>query len=220
MRAGRPRRRAAHRRSSSRPAAARRPCRRAPRSAPSARRACPLEVRARARRRRSRTCPAGCPACRCRSSEPAVIWPYIVRPSALELAELVPGGPIRDEIGVGDEHARRVGVRAEAAHGACPTARAASRRRLEASRSSRTMHVERLPGARGLPGAAVDDQVVAGARRPRVEVVVQHAERGFLDPAFARELGAARGANGAGEAHGTFASTTAAPVAHRRRLWH
>ena len=41
----------------------------------------------------SRRCPGGCPGCRCRSSEPAVIWPYIVRPLRFELAEVLPRGP-------------------------------------------------------------------------------------------------------------------------------
>ena len=42
---------------------------------------CPRTGGARSRRS-TRTCPAGCPACRCRSTSPAVICPYIVRPSA------------------------------------------------------------------------------------------------------------------------------------------
>ena len=65
------------------------------------------------RRRTSRRCPAGCPACRCRSSEPAVIWPYMVRPRRSRRAELLPGRPVADQVGVGDQHARRPLVGAE-----------------------------------------------------------------------------------------------------------
>ena len=123
------------------------------------------EVRAARLRRRSRRCPAGCPACRCRSTSPAVIWPYIIRPLRLELAEVLPGGPLADQVRVGDQHARRVGVRPEHAH------------RLARLHQQRLVVVERLrsvatmrrssPVARGLAGAAVDDQVLRGARRPR-----------------------------------------------------
>ena len=51
------------------------------------------------------------------------------QPEFLEAAELVPGGPLGHQVGVGDEHARRPLVRAEDARPACPTGRAASRRR-------------------------------------------------------------------------------------------
>ena len=46
---------------------------------------------ARPARRMSGTCPAKFPACRCRSSCPAVIWPYIIRPlrsSSLKCSQL------------------------------------------------------------------------------------------------------------------------------------
>src|SRR3546814_15296783 len=36
---------------------------------------------------------------------------------AIELVEVLPGGPVRDEVGVGDEHARGVGVGGEDADG-------------------------------------------------------------------------------------------------------
>ena len=49
---------------------------------------------------------------------------------------------------------------------ACPTARAASRRRSSALQLAHD-HVERLPDARRLAGAAVDDEVLRAARRPR-----------------------------------------------------
>ena len=45
-----------------------------------ARAACPRNAAGRLRRT-SRRCPAGSPASRCRSTSPAVIWPYIIRPA-------------------------------------------------------------------------------------------------------------------------------------------
>ena len=67
-RSRRPRRRGSPRRPSSPRAAARRPCLRGPRSGSCARAGQPSRSAARPRPRTSGTCPAGCPACRCRSS--------------------------------------------------------------------------------------------------------------------------------------------------------
>ena len=49
-----------------------------------------------------------------------------------------------------------------------------------------------------LPDAAVDDQIVGPLGDVGIEVVHQHAQRGFLRPALAGERGAARRADGAG----------------------
>jgi hypothetical protein len=48
--------------------------------------------------------------------------------------------------------------------------------------------VESLPRARGAAGAAVHDELVGALGHIRVEVVLEHAERGFLRPRDAREL--------------------------------
>jgi hypothetical protein len=59
-------------------------------------------------RRRSRRCPERCPACRYRSTSPRSsgrTWQAL----AIELVEMVPVGPVRHQVGVGDQHARRVG---------------------------------------------------------------------------------------------------------------
>ena len=85
---------------------------------------------------------------------------------AVELVEVLPGGPGGHEHGVRDEHARRVGVGAEDRPPACRTARAASRR-SPSSRSAAHDGVEALPVARGLADAAVDDEVLAAAPPPR-----------------------------------------------------
>ncbi len=56
-------------------------------------------------------------------------------PLAVELVEVLPGRPVRHEVRVGEQHARRVGVRAGTRRPACPTGSAASRRR--SSRAAR-----------------------------------------------------------------------------------
>jgi hypothetical protein len=55
-----------------------------------------------------------------------------------------------------------------------------------------------LPAARGAAGSAVDDQILGALGDFFVEVVHQHAHGGFLLPAFAGDLIAARGADGGG----------------------
>src|SRR5581483_4356261 len=57
-------------------------------------------------------------------------------------------------------------------------------------------HVEALPRARRLAGAAVDHQIGGPLGHVGIEIVHQHAERGFLRPALAAQLGAVRCANG------------------------
>ena len=64
-------------------------------------------------RRTSRRCPAGCPACRCRSTSPAVIWPYIIRPLRSSSQKCSQVAQRRHQVGVGDQHPRRVLVGAE-----------------------------------------------------------------------------------------------------------
>src|SRR4029079_3258474 len=55
-----------------------------------------------------------------------------------------------------------------------------------------------LPVARRLADAAVDDELLRPLRDLRIEIVHQHPQRRFGEPALRRKRGAARGANGAG----------------------
>ncbi|MNC86998.1 hypothetical protein D3C83_26920 [compost metagenome] len=57
--------------------------------------------------------------------------------------------------------------------------------------------VERGPAARRLARAAVDDQLVRTLRHVGIEVVHQHAKRGFLRPSLAGKSGASRRSNDA-----------------------
>ena len=53
--------------------------------------------------------------------------------------------------------------------------------------------LEGRPVARRLAAAAVDDQLLGPLGNFGIEVVLQHAQRGFLHPSATRKRGAARG---------------------------
>ena len=117
------------------------------------------------------------------------------QPGRLELAELLPVRPVANEIRVRDQHPRRPLVGAEHAdrlaglhqHGLVV---------LECAQRGDD-RVERLPAARGATGAAVDHEILGMLGDLGIEVVHQHAQRRFLLPALAGDLGTARGADGA-----------------------
>jgi len=126
-------------------------------------------------------------------------------PEVLEPSELVPVGPLADEVRVGDEHAGGVGVRAELADG---LPRLDEQRLVIPERAQLAHdHVERGPVARSFPGAAVNDQILRSLGDLGIEVVVQHAEGRLLDPPLARNLGAAGRSQNARFAHGESHST-------------
>ncbi len=114
---------------------------------------------------------------------------------ALQLAELLPGRPVGDEVGVGDQDPRRVLRGAEDADrlAGLDEEGLVVLQALELGDDG----VEGLPAARRPPGAAVDDEVVRVLGDLRVEVVHEHPERGFLLPALAGDLRPARRADGA-----------------------
>ena len=107
----------------------------------------------------------------------------------LEPAELGPGRPVAHEVGVGQQHPRRPFVGAEHAD------------RLAGldQQGLVLLHgfqgagdgVERGPGPDGAAGAAVDHQVIGALGDLGVQVVHEHAQRGFGLPALGGELGAA-----------------------------
>ena len=91
---------------------------------------------------------------------------------AIELVEVLERGPVRHDVGVGDQHARRVGVRAEDAdrlaglHQQRLVGFQLAQRRDDA--------VEALPVARGAADAAVHHQLARLLRHLGVEVVHEH----------------------------------------------
>ena len=120
------------------------------------------------------------------------------QPGPLQLPELLPGGPLRHQIGVGDQDARGVRMRAQHPDG-LPALH--QQRLLVAEPAERGADpLEARPVARSLPASPVDHQLFRLLRHLGVEVVLEHPERGLLDPAPARECGTARGTDRVGHA--------------------
>ena len=109
---------------------------------------------------------------------------------------MLPRRPVRHQVGVGKQHTRRVGVRAENAD---RLAALDEQRLVVVQRFQRRDDlVETCPVARGATDAAIDDERLRVLGDFRVEVVLQHAEDGFGQPALAVQFIAARGTDDAG----------------------
>ncbi len=107
---------------------------------------------------------------------------------AIEFVELLPGRPFGDEVGVGEEHARRILVGAEHADRLA---------RLDEQGLVFLQPLQRLddlvvagPVARRAADAAVDDQALRVLGDLIVEVVHQHPDRGLGGPMPGLDLGA------------------------------
>ncbi len=139
------------------------------------------------------------------------------QPERLEAPELVPGPPVRHEVRVRDQDARRVGMRAEDGHG---LARLDEERLLVAEALELAEdRLEALGVARGFTGAAVDDEVLAALGHVGGEVVQEHPVGRFREPGAAPERRPAREgrrgvAGGGGDgAHAADVSPEGAPSA-------
>ena len=108
---------------------------------------------------------------------------------AVERVEMLPRRPVRHEIGIGEQHARRVFMRLEHADG---FARLYEQRLIafEALQGGYDA-VEAFPIARGTADAAIDDEFFRAFGHFRVEIVHEHAQRRFGQPAFGVERGPA-----------------------------
>jgi hypothetical protein len=103
---------------------------------------------------------------------------------------------VRHEVRIRDEHARRVGMRAEHAH---RFARLHEQRLVVAQVLERSENlVEAVPVARGPANAAVHHERMRMLGYFGVQIILDHAIRGFGEPALADAFAAARRANGAG----------------------
>ena len=109
----------------------------------------------------------------------------------LQAAELLPGGPLRDQVGVGDEHPRRPFV---GAHHPDRLARLDQQGlvALEVVQGAHDRVVGR-PAAGRAARAAVHDELVGMLGHLGIEVVHQHPHGRLLRPALAGQGGAARG---------------------------
>ena len=143
--------------------------------------------------RRSRRCPAGCPACRCRSTSPPSSARTSSGPAASSLRNCsqFAQSPTRLELAISTRGAHTWVRNTPTGLPDCTSMVSSFSR----SRSVAHDRVERLPAAGGATGAAVDHEVLGVLGDLGVEVVHQHPQRGFLLPALAGDVGAARGAD-------------------------
>ncbi len=142
-------------------------------------------------------------------------------PALLQAAELLPVGPVADQVRVGDEHARR--PLAGPQH---PDRLAGlHQQRLVVSQRAQGPHdrVVRLPVPGRLAGAAVDHQLLGVLGHLRVQVVHQHPQRALLLPAETAERGAVGGTDGGVRGNGAhccllgWAGWTGSPHDRARR---
>ena len=115
------------------------------------------------------------------------------QPFGIQLVEVFPRRPVRHQVRVGDQHAWRIFMGFEYAD------RLAGLHQqgfvvFEMSQGFYNCVIA-FPVTRGAAYAAVDHQLVGVLRHLRVEVIHQHAQRGFGEPAFGSKRGAARGAD-------------------------
>ncbi len=113
------------------------------------------------------------------------------QPGAIELVELLPRGPMGNDVGICDQHPRCVGMGAKDAH------------RLAGLDQQRLVIAEGLqrgdnaiiaaPVARRAADAAIDHQLLRLFRDLGIEIIHQHAHGSFTLPAFGRDLVATRG---------------------------
>ena len=114
----------------------------------------------------------------------------------IELAEFVERRPVRHDVGVRDQHARRIGMGAEDAD---RLAGLHAQRLVGFERAQRRHDaVEALPVARRAADAAIDHELVRLLGHLRIEIVHQHAQRRFGEPALRADVGAVRRADHAG----------------------
>ncbi len=116
--------------------------------------------------------------------------------SLFERAEVIPGGPVADEVGVREQDARRPRVGPEDSD----RLPGLDQQRLVALEVAQLAddRVERLPASRRASGAAVDHEAVRVLGDLGVEVVHEHPQRRLLRPALAGQVEAAGGPHGSG----------------------
>jgi hypothetical protein len=114
-------------------------------------------------------------------------------PGGLQPSELLPGGPLRHQVGVRDQNPRRPLVRAEDADRLARL----NQQRLVPREVPKRGHdgVESRPAARRATRAAVDDELVGMLGHLGIEVVHEHPHGRFLRPPLAAEGRAARRAD-------------------------
>ena len=114
---------------------------------------------------------------------------------AIELVEVLPGGPLGHQVRIGEQHPRRIDMRAEHAH---RLARLDQQRLVLVQLTQRAQDLlEAIPVARRLADAAVDHQRIGVLGHFGVEVVLQHAVGRLDQPVLATQLRAGGRLHGA-----------------------
>ena len=117
------------------------------------------------------------------------------QPFSFPFIEIFLGSPVRHNVGVGNEDARGIGMGAENGN---RLAALHEQRFIILKLAQRFKNgVKCIPIAGGAPPSAVDDEVFGVAGDFGVEVVLQHAVGGLLQPSFAVQFGANRSADNA-----------------------
>src|SRR5271165_2487231 len=109
---------------------------------------------------------------------------------AIEFVKVLPGGPMRHEVRIRDQHARRVRVRREYADGFAGLHEQCLLFGQDFERLDDA--VVAIPVARGASDAAVNDEFTGIFGNLRVEVVHEHPQRRFGRPTARGKLRAAR----------------------------
>ena len=168
------------------------------------------EVLAAPARRRSRRCPARCPGCRCRSRSRRSSGRTSSGPvcSRRWNSSQVAQWPTRLELAMQDARGDSGCVRKMPTGLPDWTSSVSS---FSSDLQGADDGVEARPVARGLAGAAVDDEIVGALGDLGIEVVHEHAQGGFLVPALAGDQ--ARATRGADDGRTAHCSTPIAPEA-------
>src|ERR1700682_6156750 len=112
------------------------------------------------------------------------------QPKSVELVEVIERRPVRHQVRVRDQHARRIGMGAENSD---RFARLNQQRLVALELTQRGYDpIEAVPVAGGTADSAVDDKLARPLGDIRIEIFHQHAERGFRQPALGADLGPAR----------------------------
>ena len=115
------------------------------------------------------------------------------QPARAQIIEVFLRRPVRHQVGIGDHHPRRIGVRANNANWLA----ALHQQRLVRFQFLQALDdcIKALPVTRSLSAASVHHQVLGAFRHFWIQIVHQHAHSGFSGPGLAGALVSARGAN-------------------------
>ena len=115
------------------------------------------------------------------------------QPLLIEIIEVIPICPVRDDVRIRNQNPRRVFMRSKYANW---FARLDDQCFLFAERFQRIQNlVEIRPGARGPANATIDNQLIGVFGNISIEIVLHHSERRLSRPSQTGELGSGWGLN-------------------------